>query len=299
MEVQTLRGTVTEIVKYGREIAEHEADLTKLSSSMSDTGGNRTVEEVQRDIRALNEEVRAVRTRITTLEGEKENRRQTILSLERQISDIKSRLGDINMKLMESKTLNERIDECEKSSVSQKAIIENVDQQLQELAPQLLGAETKVEHVTRETVDSEKRQQREATKISQSALNMQGIQNRVQAYIDRGGPENLEHCAQQIRGLQKDVEKANNAVTKCGDAVAKMERDSSEASATERSITDNLRYRRGQRELEEILEEIETLEAENAEAHRDRFSKDADILANKHMRMSTEVPPPISSASRS
>lgn len=286
-----MKPSVNEIVKYRDDINELSSEIEKLSASMSDAGGNRTVEQMQNESRALTEEMKVISGRISTLEGQKEMCRQTIITLERQISDSKARLSDISMKLMESQSISDRIDEFRKAMDSQTAIVASTDTELQDLVPHLLGAETKIEHITREGSDREKRQQREASKIAQSALTMQSIQARVNAYIDRGGPEQITRCSEQIRVLQKEVKKASDLVTSCSDSVGKMEREVTEASATERSISDNLRYRRNQRELAEILEEVDELEAENAEAKRDRFNKDADILANKHMRMSTEVCP--------
>jgi DNA repair protein RAD50 len=287
--VQSLKAPIAELVRYKREIDSQEEEVRDLTSSMTDIGGSRTVEEMQESLKQLNEEAKSVKNRIKALETDRENRRQNITALERQVNDARKRLNELALQLVEARTLNERIEEYQEVRNRQNTVIDETDRHIEHLVPDIMAAEAKLKEIVRECSEREKKQQRDATRLAQSDMNLKSIQLRIQNYISEGGLTRLNRCREQVQRLQAEVEKLSNDLTKNGDEISKLEKRQIDAGTTQRTITENIRYRKNELELKEIEKEIEGLEDQHAEVHRDRFTKDADLLANKHMRLSSEV----------
>jgi DNA repair protein RAD50 len=256
---------------------------------MMDVGGTRTVEEMQEDLKHLNEEAKRTRGSIKNMEQDRESRRQTIIAMERQVNDARKRLNDIKLQLVHARTIADRIEEYREARNQQSAIIDQADNDLASLSPNIIAAEARLKEIARECSEKENRQQRDATKLAQSDMNLRSIQHRIQNFIHDGGLDKLDTCKMQVQRLKAEVEQLGNDVTKSGDAVTKLEKESVNTSATERTIIENLRYRKNKAELQTIEGEIEELESQHADEQRDRFLRDSEILSNKHMRLSSEV----------
>jgi DNA repair protein RAD50 len=290
-DAMALKQPIHDLIRYKGDIDDLEREIRDLSSSMTDMGGARDVEEIQDDLKQLNDDARSIKSRIKAQETERESMRKGIITMEHQVGDSRKRLNDLKLKLVEARTLSERIDEHFQSRKAQASMIEAVDQEIKKIAPEISAAEAKMAAVNAKCVEKENQQQREATRLAQNDMNLRSIQQRIRfkTYISDDGLSKLEKCQQQVRRFQDDVEKLVYEVTKVGDEVNGLEKDSSKTDSTQRTIIENLRYRKNRVDLARIEEEIEALESQDAAAQRDRFTKDADVLANKHMRLSSEV----------
>ncbi|KAI5850625.1 AAA domain-containing protein [Tricharina praecox] len=287
-EVQSLRAPVAELARYKREIDGTEEEINSMTFSMTDMGGTRTIEELQEDSKRLKEKITRVKNLIRSMEQDRENRRQSIIGLERQVNDARKRLNDITLQLVDVRQLTERIEECSVARSRQNAVIDEVDRELENLAPDILAAEARLKEISRECSEKETKQQRDAAKLSQSDMNLKSIQRGISNYINEGGLHSLEECRGQVQRLRADVEQLGNDVTEASDLVAKLEKEAVTTQTTQRTIIENLRYRKNKVELKKIKQEIKELEAQRADEQRERFEKNAEILANKHSRLSSE-----------
>ncbi|KAI5785944.1 hypothetical protein EDC01DRAFT_618217, partial [Geopyxis carbonaria] len=287
-EVQTLQGPASDMSNYMREIEESEQQINDLKSAMAVIGVARTVEEIQKDNKQWKEEANAVTNRISELESGKEHERQSIILLDRQISDIRRRLNDTMLMLVESRSIRGKIEDYQQKKQAQLKILQQIDTEINELAPIILTAQAKLNEASDEAAEKERRQQRESNKLAQSDLNIQSIQQRIQKYIDQGGLERLERCKQEVNHLERMVESTSTNMKNIGDDVNRLEKESSSAGAIGQSIAENLRYRKNKQELDGILQEIEDLERQNVGAKRAHFERDAKALSDKALLLSSE-----------
>jgi len=285
---------VAEIARYKREIDGIEVEINSMASSMTDMGGTRTLEELQEDSKRLKEEIIRAKNLIKNMELDRENRRQHIIGLERQVNDARKRLNDITLQLVDVRQLTERIEEFLEAKSWQNARINEVDGDLERLAPDILAADARLKEISRECSEKELKHQRDATKLSQSDMSLKSIQRGISNYVNEGGLHRLDECRGQVQRLRADVEQLGDDVTKASDLVTKLEKDAVTTQTTQRAIIENLRYRKNKVELKMIEQEIEELEAQRADERKERFEKNAEILANKHARLSSEVRNPTS-----
>lgn len=288
-EVESLKGPVSEIAKYMKEILDYEKQIEDVSSQLKDMGGARTVEEMQVEMRKLGEEAKALKRQIDSIASEKEIARQTINTLDGQLKEHRMKLNELNFKLQQSRTLVGRIEECRDNNRKQNSIIDETEAELKKLAPELARAEVHVSTISSDGAEKENRQQRDASKLAESDMQLKKTEQGIQNYLRRGGPNLLNTCRQEVRSLQTAVKGCEDEVVNIGEEVNNLEKESANAHATERSIQENLRFRGNKRQLERLTWEIKDLESRNTEEERDRFQKDLGILSNKHTKLSIEV----------
>jgi DNA repair protein RAD50 len=259
------------------------------SGHLKNMGGARTVEEMQAEMQKLNEEARTLKRQINSIASEKDTARQTISTLDGQLKEHHMKLNELNFKLQQSRTLASRIDECRDNDRRQNSIIDETDSELRQLAPELAKAEAHVRAISRDGAEKENRQQRDASKLAESDMQLKRTEQRIQNYLQRGGPDMLSNCRQDVHSLQAVVKGREDEVASIGEEVNNLEKESTNARATERSIQENLRFRGNKRQLEKLTWEIKDLEGRNTEEERDRFQQDLKILANQHTKLSIEV----------
>lgn len=256
---------------------------------MSEMGGSRPVAEMQASLRELNRCAKDVKDRIRELEADKESLRKNVTSLERQVGDARQRLNEQELQLAQARSLKERIDDYKGTRSRQNTVIGQVDGELEELVPKILAAGAKLKETMQECSEKEQKQQGDAARLSQSDMNLQSIQNRIQAYLKDGGLERLDLCQAEVLRLQTEADKLGGELAKTAEEISKLEKQQTDAGSTQRTITENIRYRRNQTELQEIKREIEELEGQHADKEHSRYTEKAQRLDKKHVELSTEV----------
>jgi DNA repair protein RAD50 len=289
MEAQSLKASVAELARFKREIDTNEEEMRALTSSMAGMAGTRTVEELRDNLQQLNDEAKRTKSSIEKMRQDKENRSQTIIVLGRQVDDARKRLNDIRLQLVRARAITDQIEGFHESRHQQCAIIDQVERELASLSPEIMAAEARLKEISRECSDKENKQQRDATKLSDSDRDLRIIQQRILDFINDGGLSKLDTCKKQVQRLKAEVEQLGKDVTQCGEEISKLEKDSANTSATEHTIIENLRYRKNKAELQTIEDEIKELESQRAEEQRDRFTRDLKILSNNLSRLSGEV----------
>lgn len=279
---------MAEIVKYMREISSYEKQVEDASRLLQELGGSRTIEEMQNEMQRLNDEAKVIKRRINALIAEKETARHSITLLDGQVRDLRMKFGELNFKISKAQDLVKRIESHKQEAFTHATAIGEIDQKIRELAPKIQRAEAKAQAISNDGAEKENRHQRDAMKLAESEMQLRGAEHGIGSYLNRGGPEQLDRCRRQVQTLQAEVKKYEAEVASIRDEVNNLELEAGTATSTERSIHENLRFRKNKRDLEKLNVEIQELEDKNAEAERHRFQRNTEMLSDKHMRLSSE-----------
>jgi len=279
---------VAEIVKYMREISSYENQVEDASRLLQELGGSRTIEEMQNEMQRLNDEAKVIKRRTNVFISEKETARHSITLLDGQVRDLRMKYGELNFKISKAQDLVKRIESHKQEAFMHATAIGEIDQKIRELAPKIQRAEAKAQAVSNDGAEKENRHQRDAMKLAESDMQLKRTERGIDSYLNRGGPEQLARCRHQVQTLQVEVKKYEAEVASIRDEVNNLELEAGTATSTERSIHENLRFRKNKRDLEKLNVEIRELEDKNADAERHRFQRNAEMLSDKHMRLSSE-----------
>lgn len=283
-----LLDSLAEITKIRRDIREIENNIASQSQSLSQAN-YRDVEEIQADIKKFNDQAKYYKDQIQQTQLRERRARQQVDNLERQANDIRKRLSDIEVELVQFNTLTERINECQKSKDAQDTIIKQTDIDIRAIAPRLAATEDELRELDTKAAEEEKKQLRHIDRLNQSTLGLKTVQQNIQNFIERGGLQQMDRIKAEVRDIQTKVEEEQDKAGAITEEIADIERKIATSNDTERDIKENIRYRRDQRELEQLGRDIEELKAQDAQSKHERYQRDTRTLHNRSTRLYGEV----------
>ncbi|KAK3713361.1 DNA repair protein rad50 [Vermiconidia calcicola] len=264
-DVEAMSKTVQTIAKYSADITSFEGQAKELQAKQKAAGLSRGLEIVQDEIKKVNDEARALKSRLSKATGDRDRCRANINTLELEKRDIKSKLTTADYQLKEKRSLEGQIEEYKGLNNEQRDAIKSIDQELSGLGPQLNQAQVKYDDIARRGEEKDRELQAEASKLNNSLNQLKSADQEIRAYLDKGGPEQLKSAKRQIEHLKESVTRLEEEQGRIVREVKSLEDQLRNHSETKRSIQDNQQFRRDQRALRTLQDEIAELETHNAE----------------------------------
>ncbi|KAL9585222.1 MAG: hypothetical protein Q9212_001652 [Teloschistes hypoglaucus] len=286
--VESLSKPVLTLVNVQTDIAHFAKQIEDLSTIQKDAGFSRTIDEVQQQLETLNAQARAKRNQVERLMAEKQHAQGHIGKTELSLSDARNELSVASHQLEKKVDLGKRIEDLRKSNGEHRDIVRRLDDQLDELTPQMSAQETKLSDIKQRGFKKEQDLQQVASKLADSVHKLRSADQNIQAYLDNGGPSRLESCQREIRSLQNETQRTEAEQTQVVIEINRIKEELRNVHQTRRVIADNLSYRRGTRELEDVKTEIASLSAQNAEKDLELHMKQERYWSNQHDKHSTD-----------
>ena len=284
-DVDALSRTVLTIVKYSSEIKSFESQIEELTAKQKAAGLSRGLEQIQDDIKKVNDESKAVKARLAKSTSERDRNQKLINNLELEVRDIRSKLSTADYQLKEKASLEAQVNDLKETNSGQRDSIRSVDQEVQSLGPQLLQAQEKYDDISSRGAQKDRELQAQTSKLNNSLNQLKVVSQDIQSYIDRGGPAQLAKGKKQIAELQAEVSGLEKEQSGALQEAKRLEDALRNVDDTKRSISDNQRYRRDLRALQAVRESIQELEETNAEAEKYRHEREG----SKHQMRRNEL----------
>ncbi|EDN10278.1 conserved hypothetical protein [Histoplasma mississippiense (nom. inval.)] len=284
--VESLSKTVATVSKYDSEIKTLRSQIQNLLANQQDVGGTRTLEDIQEQISAIGEKSREFQKVISKLNNEKDQSRTEITALELKLRDVRNNLDNANYHLEKKASLAARVEEYRNLNAKQREAIEQADQDIESLAPEVSKAQALYDDISSRAGARERELQQEASQLSDSLHQLSLTNEEITSYNDRGGPALLAKCEKEVRNIETEIaslEREQGSITKDINAISARLKDSEN---TKRQYADNLRYRRETAALEDVNATIEELAAQNAEVDRSRFREESERRTREHNALS-------------
>ncbi|KAJ5454440.1 uncharacterized protein N7458_005396 [Penicillium daleae] len=281
-DVETLIKTVTTISRYDAEIKNITSQIQELSAKQQDTSLGRTLEEIQEEISASNEKSRDLKKTLAKLTHEKEQARSEMNKLELQLRDVRENLNNAKFQLEKKADLLVRMEEYKKLNAQQRETIEKADQDIESLTPELLQAQSKYDDITQKTESRERDLQHEINRLSDSIHQLDLANEDINSYIERGGPHQLDRSKKEIAAIEIEISQFETEQGEITREINKISAQLKDSENTKRQYSDNLTYRQATRSLGKVLQEVEELEAQNAEVDRSRFKQESERWTREH-----------------
>jgi len=287
-DVEAISRTVETITKLNAEIVAFKEQVKELSEKQTACGLSRGLEQVQNDIKEVNDEVRAVKNHLSKITGDRERARNQINSLELELRDIQSKLSTAEYQLKEKRSLEKQIEEVKSLSNAERDAVESINKDLQELVPQLSQAQAKYDDIARRGADKDRELQAEVNKLSSSINQLKMANEEIDAYEAKGGRHQLTSGRHEVELLQQEVTRLEGEQNFIIRSVKTLEDQLRNNAETKRSIADNQRYRRDLRTLQQVREEIAELEKHNAEEDKARHEQEGTKWQMQRNKLAAE-----------
>lgn len=274
-DVESLSRDVQTIVHNYNEIIKLEAQVKDLTQKQKSAGLSRGIDAVQADLKTVTDESRSARNTLDQLTSERDKSRNLITTLELRIRDINADLNNAQSKLKEKRALADRIEEMKAENNMQRETMRGFDKDVESLVPELEQAQYNYDDCNRRGNEKVQRAHDEASKLSDSVRQLTQAEREINAYVDRGGPQQLARTHRDIENLQGEIARIESEMMEVTRKVKKIEDTMRDTEMTKRSISDNLRFRKAKRALETLQIEIAKLEEHGAERDKDHHEREA------------------------
>lgn len=287
-DVESMSKEVQTIVGYYNRSRELEDQVNELSQKQKAAGLLRGIDAIQTDLKQVTEDSRNARTSLDQLTVARDKSRSLITTLELSIRDITADLNNAQSKLKEKRALAERVEDFRKENNKQRDAKRGYDVEIDSLVPDIEQAQYKYDDINRRGNDRVQRAHDEASKLSDSLRQLTQAAQEIDAYIDRGGPQQLTRTHREIENLQGELARIETEMRDVTRQAKKIDDITRDTEMTKRSISDNLRFRKAKRSLETLQVEIEELEDNGAERDKEHFEQQAHEWDNRYHLLNTE-----------
>ncbi|EDU47419.1 SbcC ATPase [Pyrenophora tritici-repentis] len=287
-EVEALSKEVQSIVGYYTRVQELEVEIKELAQKQKSAGLSRGIDAIQSDLQQVSDDGRSARNTLDQLVAARDKARNLITSLELSVRDINAELHNAQSKLKEKRALAERIEEFKRENNNQREAMRSLDQDMDNINPEIEQAQYKYDDINRRGNDRVHRTHDEASKLSESLRQLEKANEEINAYISRGGPQQLERTHRDIENLQGEIVRIETDMVNLTRKIKKLEDTMRDTDMSRRTITENLRYRKAKRSLETLQIEIEKLEGEGAERDKEHYEREAEHWDLKYRQLNID-----------
>lgn len=281
-DVESLSKTVNTIMRYDGDIKSIRSQIEELSSKQQDTTATRTLEDIQDEIAAIGEKSRGLKKNLTKLTNDKEQSRTEINTLELQLRDARSNLDNARFQLEKKADLLARMEEYKNLNTQQREAIEQTDRNIEALTPELLKAQARYDDISQRADTRERELQQAISSLSDSVHQLDMSNDEINSYNERDGPGQLEKAKQALKEIEGKISQLDAELANITKEVNKISAQLKDSENTKRQYSDNLTYRQATGARDAVAEEIEQLEAQNAEVDRSRFKQESERRTREH-----------------
>ena len=287
-DAETLTKPIANISKYSTEILSLEGQIRDLVSKQQDTGHSRTLEDIQEQIESIGTQSRTLRNSLAKLQADEQRSREQMNTLELDLEKAKSKLITASHELEKRGQIVTRIDDLKKSNQEQRDSMSKLDRELHDLAPQFAEEEARRDDVIQRANSKEKELQQEAGGLIDSVRILHRADQEIKTYVEEGGLTKLKRCQREIQNFEQEIIQLEAELKQITVEINKIREELANHDQTKRVISDNLKYRKTQKELDDIEKEIAQLSTQNAEVDQENHRRQAERWQRQHKLFSTE-----------
>ncbi|MCO5565272.1 hypothetical protein L7F22_018945 [Adiantum nelumboides] len=284
-DLANLRRVASDIARLAGEQAQSEKDAEAIERDLRSTGSVRTGDQVQEEIDSLTDKIKRVKRELQTLQQEKDSIRVTISNQERSVHKaemtVAQKMQDHEKMLAQETRLAELKTESNEQSEKLKRIEADIEKSNEPIRS--LG-----EELDRFKAESSRKQQAAQAKLSDVSGHVRQLQESntaAELFISQRGPQKLKECQEAIERFKREMRDAQDSIDKIQQDVDRIEKDLNESRATERNISDNLRFLELSREVKQIDDDLKKINLDDALQAR----KDWDTKYNDSKRKENDM----------
>ena len=287
-DVETLAKTVANITKYNEDMTNYQNQIQDLAAKQSRASSSRTLEDVQEELDTLNEKLRTEKNSVARLTSDRDRAKAEINSLELESRDVMSKLTNATHQLQDRSGLLARIEEYRTNNRQLRESMKRSDDDIQDLLPQISEAQNKRNDIRQSGASKEKELSQKASRLADSVYQLKQVNQAINTYIEKGGPNQLARCQREIANFQQEIQRLEEEQKLIVVEINRINEQLKNNDDTKRNIADNIRYRQDAKNYEAVKIEIATLEAQNAEADIEISKAKAKQLDSRYKMLNAE-----------
>ncbi|CAG8451576.1 13964_t:CDS:2 [Cetraspora pellucida] len=251
-----LRRDVDKIMGWYREIENLKSDILYTEDELSNAGSTKTVEDCTSKREALQDEAKKIRRDIVNLTQMKEARLKELNTRSEKVGRLKLQLQTLKSTQENYNRLQKEINLLNEETRKHEDAVKMLDANISELTPKAREAELALNEFRQKKAESEMYMINELTEIQKYSERFFSLDQEIGKFTQGKGKERLVECNDQIEKLDQQITTKTITSENLAKQLQNMDKQASEAREIQRSIDENLKYRRLQREKESLDNQI-------------------------------------------
>ena len=280
--------TVSSISRADADIKGLRRQVDELTAKQSQQGGGRTLDDIQEDLNSVSELMRKTKATISKVTSQQDESKSDLSRMELESRDLKSELSNAAYQLEKKASLAARVAEFKAKNVEQKEAVNTIDSDIAKIDPDITSARLNSETVVNRAEKKEREMSLEESKLSKSVQGLNMLNDQIEAYLSRGGDDQLSGTDRSIKHLEAQIKSANKDQHQLISEMNKINEQLKDSDTTRRQYADNLRYRKDTRALTTLAREIKDLESHNADVDRERLRIESEKYTREHNSLSAK-----------
>lgn len=263
-ELNNLRRVATDVMRMDAERIQLEKEAASIENDLRSTGSTRTGDEVQEEINGLTDRIKRFKREVQTLQQEKETLRATVTNQERNVHKAEMAVAQKTQDHERLLARQKRLEELKSEQEDQAKKLKNLENDIEASAEPLRTLGEEVERIKADAARKQGAAQNKINQLSAFARQLQESSSAAEIFTAQRGPQKLKECQEAIERIQNEIREVQDVIEATGQDVQKIEKDLNESRATERNISDNLRFIQLGREVKHIDDELRGMDLEEA-----------------------------------
>lgn len=263
-DLQALKRAATDVMRLHRECEDVDREVSKLETELSATGSTATTEEIQEKLSVLADQLRAVKASMEKIRAEQQTSSTTLQTLSNSIHSREMDLAKKKQELKDKDALEQTQKDAREEIIKLETQTKDLDKKLTDAIAPIRSAESELSTMRAEFTRDETAASRQLQAYNKSVEQLDLNKREIRSYESRGGDAELHKCERELEQHDSVISEAKKRVSQLQAQIAKLDQSQADSKAILRNFQDNLRLRMERRALQEIENEIETLDEHGA-----------------------------------
>ncbi|KAF9219190.1 hypothetical protein BS17DRAFT_718386 [Gyrodon lividus] len=288
-DIATLKQHAATVTRNQAEIERLRTEIVNLEEELSATGSAKTADDVQTELDALSNEIRA-----------NERERQAIMTeRDRQNSSLRTYESDLHAMEKKENTLSNQIRDkelTEERIVTMTNEITALNAKLKELDGKLADAQAPIERLEQEHQQTQSElnariaeAQGASQEMNMSVDKLDNINKVVDRYVREKRARLLTECAEKVEHYEGEITELGIKIERIRETIAKIDREINESGSSISNLRDNMRIRRLVKDISGTQGEIDSYDMEAAAKAKRNFEDRYQVEKQRETEMQSKV----------
>ncbi|ONH66882.1 DNA repair protein RAD50 [Cyberlindnera fabianii] len=288
-KLDSLRNTINDIMRLDEDLQTVKKQLDQKQQELSAYGfSSKGLDELQADYAERTENLKKLRKAVSSLQENKESVQRELTMLEGNVKDKRLLISNMERAVIEKENLARSIDQNKKKISDLKKSVAKADSLIAELDKSIAEKQNAFNEAKARDAEEITELRQFNTKIS-NYFNELAALNKQIAHHEQVDAARLRECESKIGEVKSTISNLEKTMRETSDYVVEEELRLADSANEERNIRANLELRELNVRLEDIQNNIASIDAEKAESERDRYQERSNELHQKYTNLRAEL----------
>nr|XP_019013012.1 DNA repair protein RAD50 [Kwoniella pini CBS 10737]OCF51793.1 DNA repair protein RAD50 [Kwoniella pini CBS 10737] len=272
-DLQNLRSAATLITRTLTELKELQSDIDRLERDLESTGSLKTVEEVQREVDQVTNEIKTLARDQQSLSAEKELKTNALRSAADDISRKTLKMGELRSQQDRRMREEEALKEMKDALTGLQGELKDLDTTAQNAEAPWREKNEALNRYRNERESAENDASLQVGLYQSSMAEIESKHRACQAYVAEGNDRQIREVEASLSDVKREISIASDARSTIESVISQLSSELSKAESLKGNISNNLKYREDGKRVQDVQRELDTLDLESAAKSRKEFSE--------------------------